>query len=32
MTTLVELKKILDDHYRNEARIMNEIIESKISI
>ena len=29
--TLSELKKMLDDHYRNEARIMNEIHESKLS-
>jgi hypothetical protein len=31
MATLVELKQMLDDHYRNEARIMNEIYESKLS-
>ena len=29
--TLSELKKMLDDHYRNEARIMNKIHESKLS-
>jgi hypothetical protein len=29
--TLSELKKMLDEHYRNEARIMNEIHESKLS-
>jgi|GEM_PF-1767775 len=29
--TLGELKKMLDDHYRNEARIMNEIHDSKLS-
>jgi hypothetical protein len=29
--TLSELKKMLDDHYRNEARIMTEIHESKLS-
>jgi hypothetical protein len=28
---LGELKKMLDNHYRNEARIMNEICESKLS-
>jgi hypothetical protein len=31
MATLVELKKMLDDHYRNEAKIMNIIHESKLS-
>lgn len=29
--TLVELNKMLDEHYRKEARIMNEIYESKLS-
>ena len=29
--TLAELKKMLDEHYRNEAKIMNEIHESKLS-
>ena len=29
--TLSELKKICHEHYRNEARIMNEIHESKLS-
>ena len=29
--TLLELKKMLDEHYHNEARIMNEIHESKLS-
>ena len=29
--TLTELKKMLDDHYRNEAKIMNEIAVSKLS-
>ncbi len=29
--TLSELKKMLDEHYRNEAKIMNEIHESKLS-
>jgi hypothetical protein len=31
MATLVELKKMLDEHYRNEAKIMNEIHDSKLS-
>jgi len=31
MATLVELKNMLDDHYHNEAKIMNEIHESKLS-
>ena len=29
--TLIELKKMLDEHYRNEAKIMNEIHDSKLS-
>ncbi len=29
--TLTELKKMLDEHYRNEAKIMNEIHDSKLS-
>ena len=29
--TLAELKKMLDDHYRNEAKIMSEIHDSKLS-
>ena len=29
--TFSELKKLVNDHYYNEAKIMNEIIESKIS-
>ena len=29
--TTVKLKKMLDEHYRSEARIMNEIYESKLS-
>ena len=29
--TTVKLKKMLDEHYRNEARIMNEIYGSKRS-
>ena len=29
--TLSELKKMVNKHFYNEAKIMNEIIESKIS-
>ena len=29
--TLVELKKMVSEHYYNEANIMTEILESKIS-
>lgn len=29
--TLTELKKMLDEHYRNEAKIMNEIHDSQLS-